>query len=152
MTISVHRNDGTRELAIFKAGDILCGLDTTHVQEINKNMQLTTVHLAPDFVRGVINLRGEIVTIIDLREKFGFPTKELNDKMRIVVTRQSEESIGLLVDSVSDVIIAKHDEIEPPPSNVSGITGVFFEGIYKMDTDLIAVLNIQEVLKDNKEK
>ena len=67
------RAAGERELALFQAGDIICGLDTFHVREINNYTGVTVVHRAPEYIRGVINLRGEICTIFDLRVKFSLP-------------------------------------------------------------------------------
>lgn len=137
----------TKELAIFQVGDMPCGLDTSLVREIIKNTQLTKVHLAPDYVRGVINLRGEIATVIDLRKKFALEPVEDNGNMEIVVVRRGSENIGLLVDRVRDVIWADKNNITPPPSNIGGITGVFFEGIFKMEHELVSILNSEELLK-----
>ena len=139
--------EGMRELALFQVDDMLCGLDTSLVQEINKQAEITTVHRAPDYVRGVMNLRGEIATVIDLRKKFNMESLDINEDMKIVVVRQGAENIGLLVDSVTDVVMADSQDIAPPPSNVSGVTGIFFEGIYTMEEDLVAVLNVDELLK-----
>ncbi|MEW6289875.1 MAG: chemotaxis protein CheW [Thermodesulfobacteriota bacterium] len=140
-------SQNTRELAIFQVGEMPCGLDTSWVREIIKNTQITKVHLAPDYVRGVINLRGEIATVIDLRKKFSLAPCEDDGKMEIVVVRRSSENIGILVDQVRDVVWADGKNITPPPSNISGVTGVFFEGIYKMERELVAILNIDELLK-----
>ncbi len=149
MAEKVNLETGMRELALFKVNEMLCGLDTSLVQEINKQTDITPVHLAPEYVRGVMNLRGEIATVIDLRVKFGLEPLEINQDMKVVVVRlrQGTENIGLLVDRVSDVVLADSQKISPPPSNVSGVTGIFFEGIYTMEHDLVAVLNAEELLK-----
>ena len=139
-------NDTIRKLVLFESGNLLCGLDIAHVQEINKNIAVTIVHRAPESVRGVINLRGEIVTVVDLRTKFGFEPLEHEDESQIVIVRQGDENIGLLVDSVSDVVVANEKDIEPPPSNLAGVTGHFFKGIYKLEHNLVAILNIDELL------
>lgn len=137
-----------REFVLFNVGDMHCGLETSCVQEIfNKNTEITVVHRAPQYVRGVINLRGDIVTIIDLRLKFGFEPLEIGDATQIVVVRHGDESIGLLVDSVSDVVSADPADIEAPPSNVGGITGAYFDGIYKLETELVVVLDKDELLR-----
>lgn len=136
-----------KELAIFQVGEMPCGLDTSWVREIIKSTRITKVHLAPDYVRGVINLRGEIATVIDLRKKFSLDLVDDDVEMDIVVVRRSSENIGILVDRVRDVIWADEKNIMPPPSNISGVTGIFFEGIYKMEKELVAILNIDELLK-----
>lgn len=135
-----------RKLALFESGNLLCGLDIAHVQEINKNIAVTVVHRAPDYVRGVINLRGEIVTVVDLRCKFGFEPLADETEMQIVIVRQGEENIGLLVDSVADVVLADERDVEPSPSNMAGVTGRFFKGIYKLEHSLVAILDIDELL------
>lgn len=135
------------ELALFQTGDMLCGLDTRHVQEINHNFEITPVHRAPDYVRGVINLRGEIVTVIDLHQKFNMPPGETNDDTQVVVVRYEEECIALLVDNIYDVVIAHHYDISTPPSNVDGISSAFINGVYRMEKDLVIVLDLDELLK-----
>ncbi len=140
-------SETTKELAIFQVGEMPCGLDTSQVREIIKNSQITKVHLAPDYVKGVINLRGEIATVIDLRKKFGLAEADKDKNTEIVVVRVASENIGLMVDRVRDVIWADKHEITPPPSNIGGVTGVFFEGIFKMKHELVSILNCEELLK-----
>jgi purine-binding chemotaxis protein CheW len=148
MELSELSDENTRELAIFMVGDMPCGLDTELVQEIIKNSQITVVHRAPEYVKGVINLRGEIATVIDLRIKFNIPEANSSQNMEIVVVRHGDEAIGLLVDQVSDVVIANTDDISPPPANIGNITGTFFDGIFAMEQELVSVLNPSELLKD----
>lgn len=145
---SEHTSNTTRELAIFQVGDMPCALDTSEVREIIKNTQITQVYLAPAYVRGVINLRGEIATVIDVRKKFTMEPLNDDSAMEIVVVRRGTENIGLLVDRVRDVIWADRKEIAPPPSNISGVTGIYFEGIYKMKNELVSILNSEELLKN----
>jgi len=136
-----------RELALFQIKETIYGVDTRYVQEINQNTRITVVHRSPDYVRGVINLRGEIVTVIDLREKFGLRSIEINEDMQVVVVRYKEEDIGLLVDSMLDVISVRQGEVSPPPANLDGAVGSYFEGVYQMKEHLVAVLNLNELLK-----
>ena len=147
MTQQTLQAENMRELALFQVDDMICGLDTSLVQEINKQAEITPVHRAPDYVRGVMNLRGEIATVIDLRKKFNMEQPDIKEDMKIVVVRHGSENIGLLVDGVTDVVMADSRDIAPPPSNVSGVTGIFFEGIYTMKEDLVAVLNVDELLR-----
>ncbi len=135
------------ELAIFNVGDLVCALRSIEVQEIIKFQEITLVHHAPDYVKGVINLRGQIVTIIDMRSKFNMDPLDASTSMRIVIVKYGEESMGLLVDGVSDIINAPVEEIDPPPSNLSGLAGAYFLGIFKKEDSLVAILNIGEILK-----
>ncbi len=135
-----------KELTIFQVADISCGLDTSDVQEINKHIEITSVFGGPEFVRGIINLRGDIVSIIDLRKKFKLEEVELNESMRIVIVKSHDEYVGLLVDRIDDIVIADPNLIEPPPSNISGITGEYFTGILKAEGSLISILDIDNIL------
>ena len=134
-------------LTLFNVGDILCGVNTSHVRGIIKHFDITNVPGAPEYVRGVLNLRGQIVTIIDLRKKFGLESKAISHKMGIVVIFSEGEDIGLLVDVVKDVITADSKNLKPPPSNIGEVTGRFFSHILKMKKERVAVLNLDQLLK-----
>lgn len=138
---------GSRELVLFQASDILCGLDTIFVQEVIEEIEIRVTPRAPAYVRGVINLRGEIVTVIDLRAKLGDDRPAAGQAITVVIVKSGNEIIGLAVDSVSDVVTADANEIELPPANVSGLSSIFFQGIFKMEKELVAILDIAEVLK-----
>ncbi len=139
-------NAKAQELTIFQVADLSCGLDISDVQEINKHIDITKAYGSPAYVRGIINLRGEIVTVIDLRQKFGIEMEEINENMRIVIVESQGENIGLLVDRIDDIVIADPQLIEPPPSNVSGVTGEYFTGVLKTDNSLITILDIHNLL------
>ena len=135
------------EWIVVDVGNIRCGIPITQIQEINKHIDMTPVHHAPAYVRGVINLRGQIVTVVDLRVKFGLPPLELDEDRCIVVVRWSEESIGLLADRIHDIVVAEATDILDPPANIRGVTGAFFSGIYPMAQGLVAFLRLPELLK-----
>ena len=136
------------ELATFYVSDALCGIDILKIQEINKHTAVTAVPQAAEYVQGVLNLRGRIVTIIDLGIKLGLaPIKKSKDNRNIIVDSQDEQ-IGLLVDRISDVLIADADKIEQAPANIGGVQGKYFEGVFKTDQSLIGILDIEEVLKE----
>jgi purine-binding chemotaxis protein CheW len=134
------------ELSIFEVGEVICALPIDEIQEINKHMEITRVDNAPDYIRGISNLRGSIITVIDMRRKFGMDSKSFDDTMRMVVVKNQGEQIGLLVDKMLDVLQAKAEDIEPTPSNINGIAGKYFSGIYKMENKLAALLNADEIL------
>lgn len=140
--------ENNTELATFYVGKALCGIDILSIQEINKHFEVTTVPQAPDYVVGVLNLRGRIVTILDLGKKLGLSQIQSNKRNRNIIVRSQDELIGLMVDSISDVVTADQDRIEPAPSNISGMKGKFFKGVMKTRNALIGILDIEEVLKD----
>ena len=140
--------DGKVDLATFYVGEALCGMDILKIQEINKNMEITSVPNSPDYVVGVLNMRGRIVTIIDVCRKLGLQKSAITDTQRNIIVNSQNEYIGLLIDKVAEVVPAEWRKVTPPPSNVRGVQGKYFEGVYKKEKALIAILDVEEVLKD----
>ena len=138
----------TVELATFYVGEALCGMDILNVQEINKLMDMTKVPQAPDYVTGILNLRGQIVTVIDLGKKLGLTCTDLSDSTRNIIVNSENEYIGLLVSSISDVVEAQWDKVEDPPANIGGVQGAFFKGVFKTQDRLVGILDVNKVLAD----
>ncbi|MCF6248753.1 MAG: chemotaxis protein CheW [Desulfobacula sp.] len=136
------------EFSTFYVGGALCGINILNIQEINKHFEITKVPQASEYIEGILNLRGRIVTIIDLGKKLGLDPVTKGKDNRNIIVNSEDEHIGLLVDSISDVVIAKSDNIEPAPSNIGGVKGKFFQGVLKTEKKLIGILAIDEVLKD----
>jgi len=134
------------ELATFYVGDALCGMDILKVQEINKLMQMTKVPQAPEYVLGILNLRGQIVTIIDLGKKLGLGETDISQDPRNIIVNSAGGHVGLLVRKISDVVSADMEKRERAPANMSGIQGEFFTGVFKTDDHLIGILNVDKVL------
>ncbi|WP_240744777.1 chemotaxis protein CheW [Desulforhopalus sp. IMCC35007] len=134
------------ELATFYIGDALCGMDILKVQEINKLMQMTKVPQAPDYVLGILNLRGQIVTILDLGRKLGLGETDISQDPRNIIVNSSGGHVGLLVRRISDVVSADMKKRERAPANMSGIQGEYFTGVYKTDDNLIGILDVDKVL------
>jgi purine-binding chemotaxis protein CheW len=136
------------ELASFYVGEALCGMDILKVQEINKLIEMTRVPQAPEYVLGILNLRGEIVTIIDLGKKLGLKSTELNNKTRNIIVNSNGEHIGLMVEQISDVIQVEWEKVEPPPANIGDVQGKYFTGVFKTADRLIGILDVEKVLKE----
>lgn len=136
----------TTQLATFAIGDLLAGIDIQSIQEINRQVETTPVPHAPAAVRGVVNLRGDVVTIMDLRVILDLEPIQISPSARAIIVRQGNERTGLLVDAVSDVVTINGSNILPCPANVNGIAGRFFSGVVQLDRDLLVVLSIDQVL------
>ena len=136
----------TLELATFSVGNNFVGVDLRQVQEINRNMSITRVPHVPPKVRGVINLRGEVVTVIDLRIVLGLEPIDVSRTTRNIVLSSGGERIGLLVDSIADVETALSTDIVDPPGSLTEVDGRYFRGVLKMDDELLLVLDADEVL------
>lgn len=136
------------EMATFYVGDALCGMDILNIQEINKQLNMTKVPQSPDYVKGILNLRGQIVTVIDLGNKLGLSDNKTSADTRNIIVNSKNEYIGLLVDRIGDVERTEENKIEPPPANIGGIQGKYFKGVCKKENSLIGILNVEEVLKE----
>lgn len=144
-----HSTEGVSDelqLATFLLGDLRFGVDLLEIQEINRQRDLTQVPHTPPEVRGVINLRGEVVTVLDLRRVLGLGEVELGRATRNIILRSGEESVGVLVDRLGDVVRVEASELQPPPANVSGLDARFMLGVHQQEDELLVVLRIEEVL------
>jgi purine-binding chemotaxis protein CheW len=134
------------QLVSFKIGEEEFGVDILNVQEINKMVQITKVPNSPDFVEGVINLRGRIIPVIDLRTRLGLAKKEHDKDSRIIVVDLERKTIGFIVDGVSEVLRIPVSITEAPPAIVSGIDSEFIKSIGKLDDRLLILIDLQRVL------
>ena len=136
------------EFSTFYVGGAICGINILNIQEINKHFEITQVPQSSDYVKGILNLRGRIVTIIDLGKKLGLAPVSASKDNRNIIVNSEDEHIGLLVDAISDVVITQKEDIEPAPANIGGVKGKFFQGVLKTKDKLIGLLDIDEVLKE----
>jgi purine-binding chemotaxis protein CheW len=143
---AVH-TDKQLELTSFLVGDLLCGIENSRIREISNIRILTPVHRAPPEVSGVVNLRGQIMTVIDMGVRFGREKVDVTRQTRILVVNDGQEDVGLMVDAVEDVVSASIEELEAPPSNVAGVSGHLFQSILKIKGDLISILDLDRLLK-----
>jgi purine-binding chemotaxis protein CheW len=131
---------------LFKLGDLLCGIDVLEVQEIKKLTNITPVFKAPEYIRGVVNMRGQIVTLIDIKERFGMQKTESQKSFLSIIIPYQNELIGILVQNVEDIIRAQKSSIDPPPSNMNGPKRQFINGILKLDQSLVAIINKDSIM------
>lgn len=143
------RDERTLQLVSFTLGEEEFGIDILQVQEINRLVNITRVPNSPDFVEGVINLRGKIIPIVDLRKRFGMATTEYTKNTRIVVVElQSSKVVGFLVDSVQEVLRISSGVVEPPPPMVGNIAADYITGVGKLDDRLLIMLDLEKVLNE----
>ncbi len=131
----------------FRLGEEEYGVDVSQIQEIIKMREITRVPKAPYYIRGVINLRGNVIPIIDLRKRFNLPFKEVTDQSRIIVFDIKGVRFGIIVDAVSEVIRLPRENIEPPPPiAMGGIETVYLKGVGKVNNKLIILLDLEKAL------
>jgi purine-binding chemotaxis protein CheW len=140
------------QLVTFKLGSEEFGVDILKVQEIIKMMNVTKIPNAPVFIEGVINLRGKIIPIVDLRKRLGFEDREFDKSTRIIVVELDGLVLGFIVDSVSEVLRIPEDTIEPPPSMVAGIESEYIEGVGKLDDRLLILLELKKIFSSPEKK
>lgn len=135
-----------QQLVVFRLGSEEYGVDILQVQEIKRMLDITRVPQAPDFIEGVINLRGQIIPVLDLRRRFAFPAAERTADTRIIVVNIGELIIGLIVDTVLEVISLSKEAISPAPALVTGIDNDFLSGIGDLGERLLIILNLEKIL------
>lgn len=139
------------QLVTFTIGLEEFAVDILRVQEIIRTMDITNVPRAPDFVEGVINLRGKVIPIVDLRRRFGLDSRPHDKHTRIIVIEIDVMIVGFVVDSVSEVLRIPSSTIEPPPPVVSGIESEYINGIGQLEERLLVLLDLDQLLS-NEEK
>lgn len=137
---------GSRQYVIFSLADEHYGVDIFQVREIIRVPQITQIPGAPSYVRGVINLRGGVIPVIDLRQRFGMETGPGVDERRIVVAELGEQTVGMVVDGVSEVIEIDGAQIEPPSPFIMSTHAQAIEGIAKVRDRLIILLSLEALL------
>ncbi len=134
------------QLVSFTIGNEEFGVDILYVQEINRMIQITKVPNAPDFVDGVVNLRGRVIPVIDLRSRLGMERKPHDKNTRIVVVEVSGNTVGFIVDAVKEVLRIPKNITEPPPEMVAGVDSEFILAVGKLEDRLITLINLEKVL------
>ncbi|MDF2924702.1 MAG: chemotaxis protein CheW [Paenibacillaceae bacterium] len=134
------------KVIVFALADEEYGVEVEKVKTIERMMPMTRVPKTYDFVKGVVNLRGVVVPVIDLRGRFGLPESEYTDNSRIVIISVNEMEVGLIVDSANDVIDVDSELIQDPPEIVGGVRAKYLRGVAKLDERLLVLLNLKEVL------
>jgi len=138
--------EATEHLATFFLAGEEYGVEVRQVQEIRRVTEITSVPRAPEFIRGVINLRGKILPVLDLRRRLALGEVAKDRAARIVVVRIKERLLGLLVDGASQVLKVKVSQIEPPPEEVLQQGGDYIRGVAKLDDRLIILVDLERLL------
>jgi purine-binding chemotaxis protein CheW len=141
-----------RQIVVFELANESYGVDIHQVREIIRMTAITKVPKAPGFVKGVINLRGSIIPVIDLRKRFDLEDVEDSNERRIVVIEIEGTITGMIVDAVSEVLRVDEELIEPPSPYIFNIETQFISGIAKIDDRLVILLNVNEVLSENEKE
>ncbi len=154
--MSEHQSNGSGmktaeellQLVSFKIGNEEFGVDILKVQEINRMMDITRVPNSPSYVEGVINLRGKVIPVVDLRQRLGLESKERDKHTRIIVMELTGKVVGFVVDAVSEVLRIPRSVTEPPPAMGNGSTADYITAVGKLDDRLLTLLDLEQVLSN----
>ncbi|HOD54417.1 MAG TPA: chemotaxis protein CheW [Candidatus Cloacimonadota bacterium] len=151
------------QLTTFYVGDTLFGVNILQVKEINNQMKYTPVPDSANFIKGLFNLRGQIITIFDLAKRLGRPDTEIQGKTRNLILKTDIETtlirdknkleeigsdaVGFIIDKIGDVIEIDENDIQQAPANVGDISKEFIKGVVELKSDLLILLNVQEIIK-----
>ena len=145
-TTDLAGNGDEKQLVVFQLAAKLYGVEISRVHEIIRLQSVTRVPRAPAFVEGVINLRGKVIPVVDLRRRFGLPMADHTRSSRIVVLEIGDQVVGIIVDAVSEVLRVSPGTVEPPSPVVAGIDSEYLHGIAKLTDRLVILLDLERVL------
>jgi len=141
-------NDPEIQLVTFRLQDETYGINVMQVQEVLRVAEIAPVPGAPHYVLGIINLRGNVVTVIDTRTRFGLPRSEINDLSRIVVIESEAQVVGILVDSVAEVVDLHLSEIDSAPNVGNEESSRYIQGVATKDSNLLIVVDLNKLLSE----
>ncbi len=141
-------HDPESEWVTFRLGDEKYGINVTMVVEVLKNIEIAPVPGAPYYVLGIINLRGNVVTVIDTRKRFGLPTHEADDATRIVIIERLGQVVGMMVDSVAEVANLRESEIEYAPNVGNDESARYIQGVSNQDEELLILIDLEKLFPD----
>jgi purine-binding chemotaxis protein CheW len=143
-----NENQELLQLVSFHIGDEEFGVNILKVQEIIRMMQITKVPNLPEYAEGIVNLRGRVIPVIDLRIRLGMAKKEHGGSTRIIVVELNSKTIGFIVDSVNEVLRIPKNITEAPPELVAGINSEYITAIGKLEDRLLILLDLDKVLSE----
>ena len=132
-------------LVVFNLGEEEFAVEVAQVQEIIEMQDITRLPRAPGFIKGILNLRGKILPVIDLRERLGLPESS-SEAQRIVITQLEEQFVGMMVDSVTEVLPIAASALEPPPPLVADVSGAYLRGLARLDDRLLILMDLSRIL------
>ena len=133
------------QLVSFALDDVEYGVDILNVYEIQKMPQIAHLPNSPDFIKGILNLRGDVIPVVDLRIRFGIEAVEPTDFSRIIIIETENKKIGLFVDNVRKVVRVPLTNVSPPSDIITDLSEEFIDGIGRLQDSLIIILNITNI-------
>lgn len=145
---SAKANDPVVQWVTFRLDEEIYGINVMQVQEVLRVSEIAPVPGAPEYVLGIINLRGNVVTVIDTRERLGLSSKEVDDSTRIVIIEADKQVVGILVDSVAEVVDLRMSEVESAPNVGNDESSKYIQGVASRDDELLILVDLNKLLTD----
>jgi len=146
--VEAESNDEVLQWVTFQLEQETYGINVMQVQEVLRYSEIAPVPGAPSYVLGIINLRGNVVTVIDTRLRFGLPQAEVTDNTRVVIIESEKQVIGILVDSVAEVVYLKKSEIDTAPNVGTDESSRFIQGVSNREGELLILVDLDKMLTD----
>lgn len=137
---------GSKQLVIFTIGEEDFGISIEYVSIIEKMLEIFKIPNTPDYIEGLVNLRGKVHTVVNLRKRFKMPSPEFTENTKIIMANTSASIVGIIVDEVKKIIKVEENEIEAPPKALSGMKDKFLSGVVKAEDKVIMLLDIEKLL------
>ena len=141
-------NDPVVQWVTFRLDEEIYGINVMQVQEVLRVSEIAPVPGAPEYVLGIINLRGNVVTVIDTRERLGLSSKEVDDSTRIVIIEADKQVVGILVDSVAEVVDLRMSDVESAPNVGNDESSKYIQGVASHDDELLILVDLNKLLTD----
>lgn len=145
----IDANDEVLQWVTFKLERETYGINVMQVQEVLRYSEIAPVPGSPSYVLGIINLRGNVVTVIDTRARFGLPGTEVTDNTRVVIIEADKQVLGILVDSVAEVVYLKQSEIDVAPNVGNDESAQFIQGVSNREGELLILVDLNKLLSDD---
>ncbi len=141
-------SDLVLQYVTFRLAQETYGINVMMVQEVLRYSEIAPVPGAPDYVLGIINLRGNVVTVIDTRQRFGLDASDVSDSTRIMIIEADQQVVGIMVDSVAEVVYLKQSEIETAPNVGNEETGKFIQGVCNKNNELLILVELNKLMSE----
>ena len=142
-------DDPILQWVTFRLDNETYGINVMQVQEVLRYTEIAPVPGAPSYVLGIINLRGNVVTVIDTRQRFGLPSAEVTEQTRIVIIEADRQVVGILVDSVAEVVYLRQSEIETAPNVGTDESAKFIQGVCNKNDELLILVDLEKMMTDD---
>jgi len=146
---AANPEDEVLQWVTFKLEGEAYGINVMQVQEVLRVSEITPVPGAPSYILGIINLRGNVVTVLDTRMRFGLPMYETDDASRVVIVESNGNVLGILVDSVAEVVYLRSSEIESAPNVGNDESSKYIQGVYSNEGNLLILVDVNKLLSNN---